>query len=231
MNWCHGCDAGHVCVSCTELTECIECGENSCSDCCAGNCSGCGDVFCFRGDCGKYDCEGKQCSKTFCNDCRPHCCEDCCRVLCNVCNKEIGANTVTFCEDCDTHYCGDCRVRSCQKQEKKGGEVCTSCVHLAHPFLVEETKQLKSRVEDLENQMRNMKLYSMEASEHLIIARHCLGLQTTFEKQADERIDLGRERFDYGLSDDEVGKILKAYRANSFIHYADCLTFNNTSEE
>jgi hypothetical protein len=99
----------------------------------------------------------EQCDKTFCNDCIPSFtgseCEKCEISFCNNCDEESGIRSVIkHCYDCDTLFCGSCRVDSCQEQEKEGEE-CIGCFKLAYHAQVKETKQLKSQVEDLKEQI------------------------------------------------------------------------------
>ncbi len=140
VNRCDDCTY-EFCVSCVEVYRCSTCGEASCLECATCICCECCTAFCndckpdFCRECeGDRECEGERCYNHFCGEC----------------NEQIGANAVKVCEDCDTHYCGSCRVRSCQKQEKEEQEeVCTGCIKLAHPFLIEENKNLRRKVAEL----------------------------------------------------------------------------------
>ena len=151
LNRCDDC-GDEFCVSCGKVSKCSTCDREMCRQC-ATHCYGCDKLlFCSLNSIGcntdtEESCRCCECGTTFCNDCKPDFCwecegEGCHNHLCNECNKKIGTNTVTYCEDCDSQYCGSCRVRSCQKQEKEEGKICTCCIKLAHPFLIEENKIL-----------------------------------------------------------------------------------------
>jgi len=154
-NQCNDCKDDY-CVSCVEIPKCV-CGKTFCFSC-ATYCYGCDKCFCDDYECNSEERSRKccECGTTVCSDCQPDFCwkcegEDCDdNLFCTECNDQIGAKAVKNCEDCDTDYCGSCRVRSCQGQEEEEEEeVCTGCIKLAHPFLIEENKNFRRKVAEL----------------------------------------------------------------------------------